>query len=157
MIGGEVGFLSYDQVEERLVEAVCLWRKAPDRERGWLKVRACWPDIRRAEFIRIIGNELDWPEEKPEARPLPLSRLQVAEMEEAGDWLRFVAERDRKLVVLALSYKASGKRPPWERIWNGLGRGKPGPEGLQMRYRKAIATICQQVNGAGNCEGGVSR
>ena len=39
--------LSFEDVQERLVEAIrVVWRQ-PDRERAWLTVRAYWPDIQR--------------------------------------------------------------------------------------------------------------
>lgn len=140
------GFLSAADVEERLVEAMCLWRRAPDRERGWLNVRAYWPDIRRAEFIRIVGNELDWPEEKPEARTPPLSRAEVAAMTEASDWLALVDERDRKLVALAVSYLAKGHaRVPWLRIKRLVGVAF-GADGLRKRYGRALTAIANEVN-----------
>lgn len=149
-------FLTPDDVQEQLIEAKCLWRRTPDRERGWLHVRAYWPDVRRAEFIRIIGNELDWPEERPEARPLPLTRDEVAKRDATSEWLALVAERDRPLVVLAIACLAAGhKRVPWMRLKRQMGV-RFGADGLRMRYQRALSTIAKAVNSAENRDGGVS-
>lgn len=150
-------FLTYDDVEQALVEAMLLWRRAPDRERGWLHVRSYWPEIRRAEFIRVVGGELDWPEQKPDMRPLPLTRAEVATMTETSDWLGYVPERDRKLVAAAIAALASGKkRVPWMQLKRLMGV-KFGADGLRMRYGRAIATICNALNAAENRKGGLSR
>lgn len=140
-------FVSFHDVEERLVEAMCCWRRAPDRERGWLQVRSYWPEVRRSEFIRVVAGEIDWPTVEKDLRPLPLTRAEVATMMEASDWLQHVPERDRRLVALAAAQLASGKpQVSWKRLKRQLGV-EFGADGLRMRYSRAITAIAQSLNG----------
>ena len=104
-------FMAFDDVEARLVEAMLLWRRSPDRERGWLHVKAFWPEIQRAGCFRVVGGEVDYPEEDPIPRPLPLTRAEVRTMTEASDWMALVPERDRKLVALGVAGMVSGREP----------------------------------------------
>jgi hypothetical protein len=134
-------FWTFALVEEALIEAMLLWRRAPDRERGWLTVKAFWPEIRRHTWFG------DYADDEAEPRPLPLSRAQVAEMERVGEWLGMVAERDRKLVVLAILALASGKaRVPWSRLLRPMGM-KSGAGALAQRYERAIGVLAFRLNG----------
>lgn len=140
------GFMTFDDVEARMVDALHLWRRAPDRERGWLHVRSFWPEIRRSEFIRVVGGELDWPDPTPDLRPLPLTRAEVAAMNEAADWLKHAPEQDRKLVALSLGCLAAGhKQVPWSKLKPLLGVDY-GVHGLRKRYCRAVATIAAELN-----------
>jgi hypothetical protein len=47
--------------------------------------------------------------ERPKA--LPLSRGDMARMVEASEWMRFVPEADRRLVIMVLVKLAKGNRP----------------------------------------------
>lgn len=145
----EAGLLmTFDAVQERMVEAMLLWRRAPDRERGWLTVRAYWPEISRQGWRVDVDGEHDEREadEKPDPRPLPLTRDEVAEMQLVGEWLGLVPEQDRKLVVYALAALASGRRRvPWLRLRRPLGV-KLGADGLRKRYGAALAGICAALN-----------
>jgi len=140
-------FYSFEMVEDRMVEALQLWRRAPDRERAWLHVKALWPDIKRhAEFV-AVGGEHDRRQVVVEPKRPALTRDQVAEMVEASEWLAYVDERDRRLVVTVLALKARGiTRILWSRIWERGGRGKPGPDGLRKRYSRAIADIAMTLS-----------
>ncbi|HEX7856105.1 MAG TPA: hypothetical protein VF503_20690 [Sphingobium sp.] len=136
-------------VEERLIEAMCLWRRSPDREAAWLRVKAMWPDITREwaagdyDARGYLGNSSDVP-----LRPLPLVRAEVGRMEEAGTWIaRFVGERDRKLVVMVLGYKASDRRPPWLDIKRRMGIPF-GAAGLTRRYERAVSGIVKALDKA---------
>jgi hypothetical protein len=143
---GRAPFWTFETVQERLIEAMLLWRRAPDRERGWLHVKAFWPEIRRFHWMTAVGGEHDHPEEQPMPRALPLTRAQVAAMNEAGDWLALVPERDRKLVALAVSALASGaKQVPWMELRRAMGV-EFGAHGLRKRYSRAIAAICTSLN-----------
>lgn len=143
---GRPTFWSFDDVEERLVEALELWRRSPDRERGWLHVKAFWPEIRRSGVFQIVGGEIDHPEEKPELKPRPLTRAEVRDMMEASDWLRHVPDADRRLVAIVLGYKVLGKQPSWTAIKRRLGISF-GVHGLRKRYSRAITSICAALNG----------
>lgn len=140
---------TYAEVEERLIEAMALWRRSPDRERAWLHVKAMWPEITREwaagdyDARGYLGNSSDVP-----LRPLPLVRAEVARMEEAGAWVgRYVGERDRKLVVMVLGYKASDIRPPWLEIKRRMGIPF-GAAGLTRRYERAVAVIVKGLDSA---------
>jgi len=140
-------FYSFETVESRLVEALQLWRQAPDRERGWLHVKAMWPDILRHGWRVDVDGEFDERAAIVEPRRPALTRDQVAEMVEASDWIAHVDERDRKLVVTVLALKARGiTRILWSRIWERSGRGRPGPDGLRMRYSRAIGDIAIKLS-----------
>lgn len=159
-VGSGATFYTFDMVQEELVEGMLLWRRAPDRERAWQSVRSFWPEIKRAQWWGDGDGELNLaPEERPEPRPLPLTRRQVADMERIGEWLGFVPEADRRLVVFALAALASGRaRIPWLRLRRPLGV-KLGADGLRKRYGAAIAGICAALNApktaeiyAGKCQ-----
>jgi hypothetical protein len=143
---GKAQFFTFDDVQQRMVDAMLLWQRSPDRERGWLHVKAFWPEVRRFHWTTAVGGEHDHPEEDPQPRPLPLTRAEVAEMNAVGDWMRFVPERDRKLVALALARLARGdKQVPWLQLKRVL--GVPfGADGLRMRYSRAIAGVAAALN-----------
>lgn len=153
--GSLAGLITFDALEARLVDAMRLWDRAPDREAAWLHVRAYWPEIVRKGWRKGVAGEWDErseDEEKEEPRPLPLTRDEVAEMNEAGELLGLVPERDRKLVVRVLAYMARASdeeraRVPWMRIWRTTGGGKPGPDGLRRRYSRAITAMANALNG----------
>lgn len=149
--GSQGTVYTFKLVEERLVEAMRLWRRMPDRERGWQHVRALWPELKHGVENRNVGGEISQREataEPPKTRRPAPTRDQIAEMEEAGEWLGLVAERDRRLVALALAAKAGGREAvPWQALWERLGRGRPGPRGLQQRYDRAIAGVAMRLNG----------
>lgn len=101
-----------------------------------MRLRAHWPDVFRHTALGDYG----WSDEVP--RPLPLSRAEIARREEAVDWLvRWCPERDRRLVMLALGYKARGGRVPWRGLLARIGQDKPGADGLRMRYERAVGAI----------------
>ncbi len=140
---------TYAVVEERLVEAMQLWRRSPDRERAWLSVRAIWPEITREWALGdydargYLGTSSDVP-----LKPLPIARAEMARMEEAGTWIgRFVPERDRRLVCVALGFKASDRRVPWLRLRQMMGVSF-GAAGLSRRYERAIAAVVRGLDRA---------
>lgn len=140
-------FMTFAETEGRMVEAMQTWWRTPDRERGWQHVKALWPDILRFPDRYVVGGEHD---ERPVVtlprRPAP-TRDQIAEMIEASEWMVHVEDRDRRLVAVVLTLKAKGvKRVLWTRIWDRLGRGAPGPDGLRMRYSRAITDIAKRLS-----------
>lgn len=137
---GRDSFWTFEAVQERLVEALTLWRRAPDRERGWLHVKAYWPEMRRHHHYG------DYADAEATPRALPLSRADVARMTEAAEWLAFVPERDRRLVVLALSEFAGGaSQVSWSRLKRAMDI-QFGVHGLRKRYSRAITGICTALN-----------
>lgn len=141
-------FWTFEAVQERLVEAMTLWWRMPDRERGWMTIRAFWPEIMRHGHFGDGDGMVNHADHDARPRPLPLTRDQVAEMEEASEWLRFIPDRDRKLVALALLHLARGeKRVPWMELRAPLGV-QFGADGLRKRYSRAISSIAQALNRA---------
>jgi hypothetical protein len=72
----------------------------------------------------------------------------MARMVEASEWMRFVPEADRRLVIIVLVKLAKGnKTVPWLAIWKALGRGKPGPEGLRSPLQPGHHRVANALNG----------
>lgn len=138
---------SFADVEMRLVEAMLVMRRMSDREAGWLKVKACWPDIvrdRNAGDYDARGVDMG----PPPLRPLPASRRDIAEMEEAFGWVMVVKPEDRKLIGLAITALARGeKQVPWMHLRKPMGV-KLGADGLRMRYGRAMHKVTKAANAA---------
>ena len=131
---------TFDAVQERLVETVHLWRRMPGGGH--------WPFANDGPW-HLVKGELYGPDVDKDApiRPLPLRRAEVAAMEEASAWLEWVCERDRRLVVLAITALAKGAaQVPWMALRRPMGL-KLGAHGLRKRYSRAIQTICARLNG----------
>jgi hypothetical protein len=80
-------------------------------------------------------------------RPGPLSRDEVALRDETTEWLvAYVPERDRRLVILVLSHRASGREVSWMKLKPLLGV-QFGADGLRKRYSRAISGIAAKLNG----------
>lgn len=136
---------SFADVEERLVEAMLVMRRMSDREAGWLRVKACWPDIVR-EDARGDYDARGVDMGPPPLRPLPASRRDVAEMEEAFGWVLAVKPEDRKLIGLAITALAQGdKQVPWMRLRKPMGV-KLGAHGLRKRYGRAMHLVVKAAN-----------
>lgn len=136
---------SFADVEERLVEAVLVMRRLSDREAGWLRVKACWPDIVRERNLGDYdARGIDM--ETPTLRPLPATRRDIAEMEEAFAWVLAAKEHDRRLIALAIRALAQGeKRIPWMRLRKPMGI-KLGAHGLRKRYERAMHLVTKAAN-----------
>lgn len=150
------GFLSFDDVQERLVEAMITCWRTPDRERGWQAVRSGWPEALREQSAGDYdarggdGTSGDVP-----LRAASQTRADVAEMEEAFGWVAGLPEDDRRLVALAIAELARGKREvSWLRLLRKMGLTH-GSDGLRMRYGRALHAICLAKNG-GNPQRDVS-
>jgi len=145
-------------VEERLVEAMLMLWRLPDRERGWLRagVSSIWSNYH--ETFGMTPAELaEWRKTNEDVPPAPpgLTRQEVGEMEEALEWVQWVPERDRKLVGLAIGVLAKGQREvSWRHLLSPMGLTL-GADGLRMRYGRAIGGIAAALNG-GNPQGTVS-
>lgn len=141
------GMVTFEQVQERLVEAVELWQRMPDPDARFGlggRISSIWRSFVRDGELRAL---VDARTEEPR-RPLP-SRGDIGRMYEATDWIVHVAERDRVMVGWAVAYLASGEaRVPWEKLWKALGRGRPGPDGLRKRYDQSISRIAMALNTA---------
>lgn len=139
--------MSFADVEARLVEAVRTSWRLPDREAGWLHLRSAWPEIRRdmrdGDYDARGG---DGSSSDVALRALPLTRRDVAAMDEAFGWVLAVAAEDRRLVGLALRALARGaRRVPWLALRRQMGV-RYGADGLRMRYGRAMREICRRAN-----------
>jgi hypothetical protein len=144
---GAGSLLSFDEIEARLVEAVRVSWRLPDREAGWQRVQSAWPEILRetsAGDYDARGGDLASSDVK--LRTAAATRDEVAGMEQAFDWLRAVADDDRRLVALAIGCLARGdKQVPWLRLRRPMGLTH-GAEGLRKRYTRALGRACQRAN-----------
>lgn len=140
---------TYEAVEAALVEALVVARRVPDREAGWLHVKAAWPDLRDADVFDYGGEGVDGVSHV-RIRPMPLANAQIDAMRRAESWLgRYLAdEADRLLVRAALGWLAAGRRIGWTRIGKVLGLGVTR-QALQRRYLTAVARIACGLNGKG--------
>lgn len=139
--------LSFEDVEERLVQAMLVMTRLSDREAGWLRVKACWPDIVREreagdfDAYGYLGKSSDI-----EIKPIPATRRDIAEMEEAFGWVLAAKEGDRRLIALAISALARGeKRVPWAKLMRPMGL-KLGQHGLRKRYERAMHLVTKAAN-----------
>ena len=108
-----------------------------------------WPDVWRHTHFGDYGESAS----EAVLRPAALTRAEIAEMEEAFDWLSVVKEVDRKLVGLAITALARGeKQVPWLRLLKPMGLQR-GAHGLRKRYGRAMIKVCARANG-GNPSGG---
>ena len=141
-------FLTFDDVQDRLVEAMLTCWRYPDRERGWQALRCAWPEIsRELQAGDYDARGGDGTSADVALRPASQTREDIAEMEEAFGWLDAVAADDRKLIGLAICELARGKREvSWSRLKTAMGIER-GSDGLRMRYGRAITSICNARNG----------
>lgn len=142
-MGGQPNFYSFALVEDRLVEAMRLWWHVSG---GW------WPFASDGPWHLIATDDSwDWDSDRWADAPmpkLPLSREQMRRRDEATAWLRHAPERDRRLVVLAVTALAAGrKRVPWRSLLRPM-RMRRGADGLRMRYGRAVNAICVALNTA---------
>lgn len=141
---------SFGDVEARLVEAMAVLYRLPDREAGWRKVQimSLWRQVQRE-----WGDYVD-ADQAP--RQPGVTRREMAEMEEALGWLDWVPSGDtRRIVGMALHQLLSGVRKghaviSWTAMHRRLAaRGERGwtTDGLRKRYGRAIGTVCARLNG----------
>lgn len=133
--------LSFDDLEARLVEAVQLqWRTEGGR----------WPFASDGPWHLIRKEVWDWDARDPKPMPrIPLSRSELARLNEAMGWLAMVAgDFERRLIVAAITRLAKGdKQVPWRRLLKAMGLTH-GSDGLRMRYGRAMTALVNRLNGA---------
>jgi hypothetical protein len=134
-------FLTYDDVQDRLIEAVQL---------HWRTERGSWPFAGDGPWHLIAKEDLNefTGGRSPAAMPrIPLGKAEVATMREAFGWLLLVSDDlDRRVIVLAVTERAKGaKRVPWKVVARAAG-GRHEPDALRMRYIRALGALTQRVN-----------
>jgi hypothetical protein len=138
---------TWQEVQDRMVEAMANWMRSPDSEARFSlggRISSIWRQAFTDKLALI--EQLDMEPSPPMA--LPLSRGDIARMTEASEWMRFVPDADRRLVVIVLAQLARGRPTvPWLAIWKEIGRGRPGPDGLRSRYSRALTDVCVALNG----------
>ncbi len=118
-----------ERVEDRLIEAADVLGRLPEeRVQGYFSV---WPEVVRS-FADMVGQT---PE--PMRRPPPPAAA-ITRMEEALEWIRFLAIDDGKLVWA----RAEGAR--WKEIcWRfGIARAT-----AHRRWQYGISVITLRLNG----------
>lgn len=147
---------TFDDVQDRLVEAMLTCWRGGDRERGWLRGGADGPWHMVLPDAAYDGGR-DAAEQRADAaiRPAALTRRDVDEMEEAFGWVEALEAGQRRLVSAAVAQLARGQRQvSWVRVARSFGLDR-GTDGLRMRYGRAIFSIAARLNG-GNARAFVS-
>ncbi|MDP1026381.1 hypothetical protein Q5H91_04085 [Sphingomonas sp. KR1UV-12] len=141
------GFLTFDMVQERLVEAMITCWRHPDRERGWQRIRSAWPEIlREKDKGDYDARGGDGTSSDVALRPASQTRAEIADMEEAFGWASALSCEDRRLVGLVITTLARGRREvSWRQLLRPMGRTR-GADGLRMQYGRAIHAICAAEN-----------
>lgn len=142
-------FWTFDAVVERLVETMDLWRRSPGGGRWpfagdgpWHLVSAMPSPVELAEFE--LGRAQMAHDERP--RSLPLSRSEVGLRDEVTEWLSWVPEDKRRVVVLAVIDLARGfASPRWSAMLPKLGL-TIGAGGVEYRYSQGIQFIANVLN-----------
>lgn len=149
------GSVTFEGVQERLVEAWGFLRRMPDREAGWLMDARASSIYQQGQLSRHELWELyqiDGTEYDRDASPtLPgLRSVEVDRMDQALGWMAWVDARDRKLVGIILSQLERGaSRPAWASAAKVLG-STVEPDTLRKRYARAITTIAAKLDRVGN-------
>jgi hypothetical protein len=148
---------TFDEVQDRLIEAMHLWARSPGQGRWPFALDAPWHLLTRQARLdagRVKGmdmmralqedDERETQQWQGRDRPRPLSRAEVARRDEASEWLGLVRAHDRRVVVIALTDIARGRRVSWLRMRRHLGVELTG-EALSWRYRQAIRRIAEHL------------
>ena len=133
--------LGVADVEARLVEAFEMLGRIPDRERGQLAggVSAIW---------RMAMRE--WGDYSPDTEmnrsPTHLSVVEVARMEQALAWCRWLVPEQRRIVSVVIPMRVVGyAQIGWGDVRRRL-RFTIRAEAVRMRYRRALLLITDRVN-----------
>jgi hypothetical protein len=140
---------SFKDVQDDLVEARRLWRRAPGGGKSPYAGDGPWDLISesdRALEAELMLNARDAGRPvTPEPRPLPLTRAEVQWMHQVSEWLLLAPERDRQLIAVVLGQLARGaKRVSWKRVRARLS-AENTERGLGMRYSRAVTAIAQEL------------
>ncbi|WP_242149578.1 hypothetical protein [Sphingomonas sp. BAUL-RG-20F-R05-02] len=137
-------FLSFEDLQERLVEAMRICWRHPDRERGWQFVRSAWPEAMQEpeDYNARVAIEDYEP-----IRTAALTRADVGAMEEAFGWLDHVKPADRKLIGVAVTALARGDtRVPWGELTGPDGSLSGSADYARIRYGRAMSRLCDRLN-----------
>jgi hypothetical protein len=155
----EDGFWTFAAVEERLVEAMLLWRRSPGGgswpfagDAPWhlmtRKTRISEAGLKGMDVQRRLQDEDAEEAKRMEGRDRrgPLTRDDVARRDEATEWLGWVQPDNRKVVILALVQRASGRTNiDWAFIKSAIG-ADIGNKGVYRRYTTSITAVVKRLN-----------
>lgn len=133
-------FLTFEDVQEELVDAVIVYRRA--------YVRGAWPFAGDGPWHLCRHEAGDWGAYDAAPMPrVPPSRDELARMRDRLEWLRLITnDDDRLLVVRAVEALAAGaSRVPWSRLVMDQPRWRTA-DALSYRYRKIMAALTKRVN-----------
>lgn len=141
--------LGFEDVEGRLVEAIRVTWRQPDRERAWLTVRAYWPEMRRhTAFGDYDDRGGDGVSSDVKLRPAALTRAEVDAASVALGWVAAVKDDDDRLLIGKVLRQMAGRQSV---DWAGLREDRRrwrSADGLRMRYRRAMAAVVRRANGS---------
>lgn len=151
---------SRESLEEQMIEAVRLSWKLRDPVGGKSPYASDGPwdqmlrDLRAGDYDARGGDMDDAP-----APSLRLGTVEMAQIEQAGQWMRMLAARptrrgqtagvsDGAIVAAVLRQKAAGySQVNWAHVLRAVGLTR-GQDGLAYRYRRAITWLAERVTGA---------
>lgn len=147
------GFVRFTDVEARLMEAMTLLMRSPDRERGWIGGGG-------SSIWRMVQDDMS-NDPAADDRPIITRAFTRQQQDRAAEALEWVVAwvpsgPTRRALGLALVSRVlgDGGRPDWPWIWQRMG-GKAGgwtAEGLRKRYSRAITLICTSKNARTSAE-----
>jgi len=140
------GFMRIADVEARLIEAMEVLLRSPDREGGWIGSRG-------SSIWRMVQDDLS--EAAPDDRPIVTCAFTRQQQDRATEALGWVAKwvpagTTRKVVarVLIAHVLDDDARVDWSDVWMRMGGAPSGwtTEGLRKRYGRALTVICNALN-----------
>jgi hypothetical protein len=162
---GSHDFWTFEAVRERLIEALMLWKRSPGggkwpfaKDAPWhlmtRRTRLMTADYKAGRELQLhLQREDDEEAKRWEGRDSrgPLSRDEIARRDEATEWLTWMAEDARRVVILALAQLASGREAiDWRRVKASLSANdgsEIGNKGVYRRYSRAITGVAVRLNG----------
>jgi hypothetical protein len=156
----EEGFWTFDAVKERLIEALMLWRRSPGggkwpfaKDAPWhlmtRRTRLMTADYKAGRELQLhLQREDDEEAKRWEGRDSrgPLSRDEIARRDEATEWLTWMAEDARRVVILALVQLARGAdNISWVKVKATLG-SEVSRQAVYKRYSTAIHRVAVRLN-----------
>lgn len=139
-------FWRFVDVEERLIEAMTVLIRSPDREGMWIGGAG-------SSLWRMVQDDLDTPPDASRAIiTCAFTRQQQDRASEALEWIaKWVPSGPtRKVLGQALKQHVIDEpaRLDWSDVWARLGGRASGwtTDGLRMRYNRAITTIANRLN-----------
>jgi hypothetical protein len=146
-------FWSFDDVQERLVEAWWFLSRLPDRDARFLRTKTMglWDSVSVTFGMTAVEQaEYRLYREADPPRMPPLSRDQVGRMTEALGWLEWIENGEtRRIIYRAVRELHSGRATRIK--WGDMASDPTLPgsaDRLRMAYNRSITLICNRLNTA---------